>query len=65
MAFLGTRTKAEIQQRAVANAWLIGPAWDASELLTDPQLQARELLAASGAEPWRPLPLERLPEVSD
>jgi crotonobetainyl-CoA:carnitine CoA-transferase CaiB-like acyl-CoA transferase len=42
VAFLGTRTKAEIQQRAVEGAWLIGPAWDASELLTDPQLLARD-----------------------
>ncbi|MGH0031594.1 MAG: CaiB/BaiF CoA transferase family protein, partial [Myxococcota bacterium] len=42
VAFLGTRTKAEIQERALAESWLIGPAWDAAELLADPQLAARD-----------------------
>jgi crotonobetainyl-CoA:carnitine CoA-transferase CaiB-like acyl-CoA transferase len=41
IAFLGTRTKAEIQQRALAGKWLIGPAWTTAELLADPQLAAR------------------------
>jgi crotonobetainyl-CoA:carnitine CoA-transferase CaiB-like acyl-CoA transferase len=40
--FLGTCTKAEIQERAVREAWLAGPAWTAAELLADRQLEARE-----------------------
>jgi crotonobetainyl-CoA:carnitine CoA-transferase CaiB-like acyl-CoA transferase len=42
VAFLGTCTKAEIQQRAVAEAWLVGPAWTTADLLADPQLAARD-----------------------
>lgn len=42
IAFLGTRTKAEVQERAVPGKWLIGPVWDASDLLADPQLAARD-----------------------
>lgn len=42
IAFLGTKTKVEIQQRAVAGKWLIGPAWDAADLVADPQLTARD-----------------------
>jgi crotonobetainyl-CoA:carnitine CoA-transferase CaiB-like acyl-CoA transferase len=41
VAFLGTRTKAEVQQRAVVEALLIGPAWTAEDLLLDPQLAHR------------------------
>jgi crotonobetainyl-CoA:carnitine CoA-transferase CaiB-like acyl-CoA transferase len=42
VAFLGTRTKAEIQERATAGKWLIGPAWTTADLLADPQLAARD-----------------------
>jgi crotonobetainyl-CoA:carnitine CoA-transferase CaiB-like acyl-CoA transferase len=42
VAFLGTRTKAEIQERAVREAWLIGPAWTAADLHADRQLEARD-----------------------
>ena len=42
VAFLGTRTKADIQQRALAGKWLIGPAWTTAELIVDPQLVARD-----------------------
>ena len=42
IAFLGRKTKAEIQERASAGKWLIGPAWDAADLLADPQLAARD-----------------------
>jgi crotonobetainyl-CoA:carnitine CoA-transferase CaiB-like acyl-CoA transferase len=41
VAFLGTRTKAEIQERALAGKWLIGPVWTTADLLVDPQLVAR------------------------
>jgi crotonobetainyl-CoA:carnitine CoA-transferase CaiB-like acyl-CoA transferase len=41
VAFLGSRTKAEVQQRAVAEALLIGPAWTTADLLADPQLASR------------------------
>lgn len=40
--FLATQTKAEIQRRALEGKWLIGPAWDAADLLADPQLRARD-----------------------
>lgn len=39
--FLGTRTKAEIQQRALEGKWLIGPVWSTADLLGDPQLISR------------------------
>jgi crotonobetainyl-CoA:carnitine CoA-transferase CaiB-like acyl-CoA transferase len=42
IAFLGTRNKAEVQERANAEALLIGPAYDAADLLVDPQLAARD-----------------------
>ncbi len=42
VAFVGTRTKADIQQRALAGKWLIGPAWTTAELIRDPQLVARD-----------------------
>ena len=42
IAFLGTRTKAEVQQRAVAGKWLIGPVWSTADLFGDAQLAARD-----------------------
>ena len=42
IAFLATRTKAEVQQRALEGKWLIGPVWTTAELLGDPQLAARD-----------------------
>lgn len=41
VAFLGTRTKAEVQQRATAGRWLLGPVWTTADLIADPQLVAR------------------------
>ncbi len=41
VAFFGTRTKREIHEHAVAGRWLVAPAWDAADLLADPQLAAR------------------------
>ncbi|MBW2268461.1 MAG: CoA transferase [Deltaproteobacteria bacterium] len=41
VAFLGTRTKGEIQQRANDGAWLIGPASTTEDLLADKQLASR------------------------
>ncbi len=42
LAFLATRTKAELQERAVAGRWLLAPAWNAADLVADPQLAARD-----------------------
>jgi crotonobetainyl-CoA:carnitine CoA-transferase CaiB-like acyl-CoA transferase len=42
VAFFGTRTKREIHEHAVAGRWLVAPAWDAADLLADPQLAARD-----------------------
>jgi crotonobetainyl-CoA:carnitine CoA-transferase CaiB-like acyl-CoA transferase len=42
IAFLGTRTKAEIQARAVEGKWLLGPVWTTADLLADPHLAARD-----------------------
>ncbi|MAE94055.1 MAG: hypothetical protein CL910_05290 [Deltaproteobacteria bacterium] len=42
VAFLKTRTKGEVQQRALENKWLIGPAWTAADLQADRQLAARD-----------------------
>ena len=42
VSFLGTRTKADIQERATANKWLIGPAYTVADLLVDPQHEARD-----------------------
>jgi crotonobetainyl-CoA:carnitine CoA-transferase CaiB-like acyl-CoA transferase len=42
VTFLGTCTKAEIQERAVREAWLVGPAWTTADLLADRQLEARD-----------------------
>ena len=41
LAYLRTMTKAEIQEQAVAQKWLIAPVNLAPDLLADPQLQAR------------------------
>ncbi len=40
--FLKTKTKAEIQARAVADKMLISPAYTAADLVCDPQLVARD-----------------------
>jgi crotonobetainyl-CoA:carnitine CoA-transferase CaiB-like acyl-CoA transferase len=42
VAFLGTRTKAELHERSVKDRWLIAPALSAADLLEDPQLAARD-----------------------
>ena len=42
LAYLKTMTKKEIQEQAVAQKWLIAPAYDAPDLLADPQLAARD-----------------------
>lgn len=42
LAFLETRTKAQIHQRSVTDKLLISPCNDAFDLLADPQLQARD-----------------------
>jgi crotonobetainyl-CoA:carnitine CoA-transferase CaiB-like acyl-CoA transferase len=42
LAFLRTMTKAEIHEQAVAQKWLISPIYTTSDLLSDPQLNARE-----------------------
>jgi len=42
LAFLKTKTKAEIHARSVADKLLIAPCSDAADLLTDPQLLGRE-----------------------
>jgi crotonobetainyl-CoA:carnitine CoA-transferase CaiB-like acyl-CoA transferase len=41
LAYLKTMTKAEIQEQAVKQKWLIAPANTAKDLLEDPQLAAR------------------------
>jgi crotonobetainyl-CoA:carnitine CoA-transferase CaiB-like acyl-CoA transferase len=42
VAFLGTRTKAEVQKHALEGRWLLGPVWTPADLLNDPQLAARD-----------------------
>jgi crotonobetainyl-CoA:carnitine CoA-transferase CaiB-like acyl-CoA transferase len=42
VAFLGTRTKAELHERSVRERWLIAPALSAADLLADRQLEARD-----------------------
>jgi crotonobetainyl-CoA:carnitine CoA-transferase CaiB-like acyl-CoA transferase len=42
VAFLGTRTKAELHERSVKDRWLIAPALSAADLLADSQLEARD-----------------------
>jgi crotonobetainyl-CoA:carnitine CoA-transferase CaiB-like acyl-CoA transferase len=41
VAFLGTRTKAELHERSVKDRWLIAPALSAPDLLSDRQLDSR------------------------
>ena len=41
VAFLGTRTKAELHERSVKERWLIAPAFSAADLFADRQLEAR------------------------
>lgn len=41
VAFLGQRTKADIQERATENKWLIGPVYSVADLLVDRQHEAR------------------------
>lgn len=57
--FLATQTKAEIQRRALEGKWLIGPAWDAADLLADPQLRARDYWVQVAGAP-HPGPFARL-----
>jgi crotonobetainyl-CoA:carnitine CoA-transferase CaiB-like acyl-CoA transferase len=42
VAFLGTRSKAELHERSVKDRWLIAPALTAADLVEDPQLAARD-----------------------
>ncbi len=42
LAFVGTRTQAEIQSRAVAGKMLVAPCYTAAHLADDPQLAARD-----------------------
>ena len=42
LAHLRTMTKAEVQEQAVAQKWLIAPVYLAPDLLNDPQLAARD-----------------------
>lgn len=42
VAFLGTRSKAEVHAKATAGKWLIGPAYTTAEIHDDPQLAARD-----------------------
>ena len=57
--FLATQTKAEIQRRALEGKWLIGPAWNAADLLADPQLRARNYWVEVAGAP-HPGPFARL-----
>jgi crotonobetainyl-CoA:carnitine CoA-transferase CaiB-like acyl-CoA transferase len=41
IAFLATRTKAELHERSVKDRWLIAPALSAADLLADRQLESR------------------------
>jgi crotonobetainyl-CoA:carnitine CoA-transferase CaiB-like acyl-CoA transferase len=59
VAFLGTRTKAEVQARANQGKWLIGPAWTTADLVADPQLVARDFWTEVGGD-LHPGPFARL-----
>ncbi len=48
VAFLGTRTKAELHERSVKDRWLIAPAFSSADLLADRQLEAREYFVRVG-----------------
>ncbi|MDP6979135.1 MAG: CoA transferase [Myxococcota bacterium] len=50
VAFLGTKTKVEIQQRALEGKWLLGPVWSTADLLGDPQLIARDYFTDVGGD---------------
>jgi crotonobetainyl-CoA:carnitine CoA-transferase CaiB-like acyl-CoA transferase len=59
VAFLGTRSKAELQERAVRERWLLAPAWSAADLLADRQLEARDYWVRVG-DTLHPGPFARL-----
>ena len=48
VAFLGTRTKAELHERSVKERWLIAPACSAADLFADRQLGARDYFVRVG-----------------
>jgi crotonobetainyl-CoA:carnitine CoA-transferase CaiB-like acyl-CoA transferase len=48
VAFLGTRTKAELHERSVKERWLIAPAFSAADLFADRQLEARDYFVRVG-----------------
>ncbi len=50
VAFLGTQTKVEIQQRALEGKWLLGPVWTTADLLGDPQLASRDFFQDVGGD---------------
>ena len=62
VAFIGTRTKAEIQQRALEGKWLIGPAWTTADLLGDPHLIERQYFTDVGGD-IHPGPFVRLSQT--
>ncbi len=62
IAFLATRTKAEVQQRALEGKWLIGPAWTTADLLGDTQLAARDFFRDVDGD-THPGPFVRLSET--
>ena len=62
IAFLATRSKAEIQQRALEGKWLIGPAWTTADLLGDSQLAAREFFTEVDGD-IHPGPFVRMSET--
>ena len=62
LAHLRTMTKAEIQEQAVAQKWLIAPVNLAPDLLEDPQLAAREFWTELG-DVKLPGPFARLSET--
>jgi crotonobetainyl-CoA:carnitine CoA-transferase CaiB-like acyl-CoA transferase len=48
VAFLGTRTKADLHERSVKERWLIAPAFSAADLFADRQLEARDYFVRVG-----------------
>ena len=62
LAHLRTMTKAEIQEQAVAQKWLIAPVNLAPDLLNDPQLKARDFWVDVDGDPL-PGPFARLSET--
>ena len=61
-AFLKTMTKAEIQEQAVRQKWLIAPVYLAPDLLADPQLLDREFWIDQAGE-RQPGPFARLSQT--